>query len=50
MKSKEQKRMEAEIRQERYNAMTDKEKEKKLNQGRFEAIRERKRKGFKPLS
>lgn len=46
MKSKQQKFEEAIVRQDRYNAMTDRQKLVKLNDGKFAAVDERERKGF----
>uniref|UniRef100_A0A6H1ZA90 Uncharacterized protein n=1 Tax=viral metagenome TaxID=1070528 RepID=A0A6H1ZA90_9ZZZZ len=50
MKTKEQKRMEAEERQEIYDGFSDKQKLRKLNKGGFVATKERKRRKFPELS
>jgi len=46
MKSKEQKKREAEERQEEYNTLSREEKINKLNAGGYKAEKERRRKGF----
>lgn len=50
MKSKKQRCLEAETRQESYNNLTLGEKLKKLNDGKFVAKRERRKLGFPPYT
>ena len=50
MKSKNRKRMEALERQEKYEALSRKQKIRKLNQGGYTAEKERTRNGFPPLT
>jgi hypothetical protein len=50
MKSKEQKREEAQARQEKYDSLTTKQKLKRLNKGKFRAHKERMKLGDIPES